>query len=419
MTPVVQAVGIDKEYVRSSVRRGLHGTLRDSLASWGRRVLDRSQRPRVERFLALKDVSLELYDGEVLGVVGPNGSGKSTLLKIISQITTPTRGEVRIAGTVGSLLEVGTGFHPELTGRENVYLNGAIIGMSRAEISRKFDEIVAFSGVEAFIDMPVKRFSSGMQVRLAFAIAAHIEPDILILDEVLAVGDVGFQRKCMEKLKEIGKTRGRAVILVSHSMVAVRAMCSKALLLDGGRVRAYGAVDDIIARYQRGAGPSRASAGAIDLKDWGNRIGGDVGARITWAELHSGSDGLSEPLHIGDSLRLTFGCSLDPTRAGRPITLSVVVSTADGMPIANMVDMDSKFSIESAKPEEVISVTLRDVRLYPGCYTLSLWIGTSNGETWDYARDCLTFDINPGGLSRRPLSNQSGLIFLTPEWNRS
>jgi lipopolysaccharide transport system ATP-binding protein len=237
MRPVVEAIGVGKEYRRSSVHYGRHRTLRDSLAGWASRAVRRSKASErgAERFWALEDISFALNAGEVLGVIGPNGSGKSTLLKIISQVTTPSRGEVRVAGTVGSLLEVGTGFHPELTGRENVYLNGSIIGMSRAEVRGKFDEIVAFSGVEPFIDTPVKRYSSGMQVRLAFAVAAHIEPDVLILDEVLAVGDVAFQRKCLDKMKEVGR-QGRAVIFVSHSMGSIQDFCDRAIVLKKGRL---------------------------------------------------------------------------------------------------------------------------------------------------------------------------------------
>jgi lipopolysaccharide transport system ATP-binding protein len=237
MTAVVEAIGVGKEYLRSPVPHGTHRTLRDSLASWTASVVRRRKGNGygVERFWALQDVSFQLHEGEVLGVIGPNGSGKSTLLKIISQITTPTKGEVRVAGTVGSLLEVGTGFHPELTGRENVYLNGAIIGMSQAEVRKKFDEIVAFSGVGPFIDTPVKRYSSGMQVRLAFAVAAHIEPDVLILDEVLAVGDVAFQRKCLDKMKDVGR-QGRSVIFVSHSMGSIQDFCDRAIVIKKGRI---------------------------------------------------------------------------------------------------------------------------------------------------------------------------------------
>jgi lipopolysaccharide transport system ATP-binding protein len=199
-------------------------------------------------FWALRDVSFEVKQGEVLGIIGRNGTGKSTLLKILSRITAPTQGEVRIKGRVGSLLEVGTGFHPDLTGRENIFLNGAILGMSKAEITRKFDEIVAFSGLERFIDTPVKRYSSGMYVRLAFAVAAHLDPEILVLDEVLAVGDAEFQKRCLGKMGEVAKG-GRTVLFVSHNISAVSTLCTRALLLDGGRKLHEGPADEVIGRY--------------------------------------------------------------------------------------------------------------------------------------------------------------------------
>ncbi|MGQ9505319.1 MAG: ABC transporter ATP-binding protein [Thermogutta sp.] len=199
---------------------------------------------------ALKDVSFEVKHGEVLGIIGPNGAGKSTLLKILSRITEPTAGYAEIRGRVGSLLEVGTGFHPELTGRENVYLNGAILGMSRVEIRQKFDDIVSFAGVEKFIDTPVKRYSSGMQVRLAFAVAAHLDPEILIVDEVLAVGDAEFQKRCLGKMDEVAHS-GRTVLFVSHNMAAVEGLCTTAMLLDSGRALVLGSPDRVISQYVR------------------------------------------------------------------------------------------------------------------------------------------------------------------------
>ena len=208
-----------------------------------------TRRQRETEFEALEDVSFEVRRGEVLGVIGRNGAGKSTLLKILSQITPPSRGEIDLHGRVGSLLEVGTGFHPELTGRENIYLNGAILGMSRGEIDREFDSIVAFAETERFLDVPVKRYSSGMYVRLAFAVAAHLRPDILIVDEVLAVGDLAFQRKCLGKMDEVAHHSGATVLFVSHQMAAVRSLCSRALLLEKGRVVEDGVVEDVLARY--------------------------------------------------------------------------------------------------------------------------------------------------------------------------
>src|SRR5437879_813515 len=211
--------------------------LREELTNWAKAPLRwwRNQARKDESFWALKDVSFRVEPGEVLGIIGRNGAGKSTLLKIFSKITKPTHGEVSLRGSVGSLLEVGTGFHPELTGRENIYLNGAILGMKRAEIKRKFEQIVDFAEVGQFLDTPVKRYSSGMYVRLAFAVAAHLQPEILIVDEVLAVGDLGFQRKCMGRMREVGRS-GCTVLFVSHSMPAIESLCTRVLLLDGGRV---------------------------------------------------------------------------------------------------------------------------------------------------------------------------------------
>src|SRR5437763_1479946 len=207
-----------------------------------------SQLPRTEEFWALRDINFSVRRGEVVGIIGRNGAGKSTLLKILSRITDPTEGRVKLKGRVASLLEVGTGFHPELTGRENIYLNGAILGMHRAEIRAKFDEIVAFAETEKFLDTPVKRYSSGMYVRLAFSVAAHLEPEILVIDEVLAVGDAEFQKKCLGKMESVARG-GRTVLFVSHNMVAVRSLCSRSILLDQGNIIAEGEVGSTIDAY--------------------------------------------------------------------------------------------------------------------------------------------------------------------------
>jgi lipopolysaccharide transport system ATP-binding protein len=210
-----------------------------------------------EQFWALDNVSFEVKEGEVLGIIGRNGAGKSTLLKILSQVTAPTSGEIKIRGRIASLLEVGTGFHPELTGRENIFLNGAILGMTKAEIRRNLDEIIDFSGIEEFIDTPVKRYSSGMYVRLAFAVAAHLEPEILILDEVLAVGDAQFQKKCLGKMGEVSRA-GRTVLFVSHNMAALSSLCSRALLLESGRKRMEGATEQVVNGYIKATTSSEA-----------------------------------------------------------------------------------------------------------------------------------------------------------------
>jgi lipopolysaccharide transport system ATP-binding protein len=252
---------ISVENVSKSYRLGQigGGTLKEDFARWCAKLqgkpdpnlkIGQEHHARLigKEFWALQDVSFEVKEGEVLGIIGRNGAGKSTLLKILSQVTTPTSGEIKVRGRIASLLEVGTGFHPELTGRENVFLNGAILGMTKVEIRKRFDEIVAFSGIEEFIDTPVKRYSSGMYVRLAFAVAAHLEPEILIVDEVLAVGDAEFQKKCMGKMQDVSKG-GRTILFVSHSMAAISKLCQKCALLDGGRLKLLGPTNDIIPHY--------------------------------------------------------------------------------------------------------------------------------------------------------------------------
>lgn len=241
----ISARSVGKSYtIRHNARRST--TLGEALGSVIRHGIQRSRR---ETFQALDDVSFEVARGEVVGIIGHNGAGKSTLLKILSQITSPTRGEVDLHGRVGSLLEVGTGFHPELTGRENIFLNGAILGMRRGEIVGKLDEIVAFAEVENFLDTPVKRYSSGMYVRLAFAVAAHLEPEILLVDEVLAVGDVQFQQRCLGKMNEVSAKEGRTILFVSHNLAAMRTLCSRALLLARGRMVMDGPVDEVVESY--------------------------------------------------------------------------------------------------------------------------------------------------------------------------
>ena len=286
MTAAIEVLGVGKEYLRG-VHHSHNRLLSGAISQWGRRLLGRAagddySTVDLEPFWALKDVSLTIGQGEVVGLVGRNGSGKSTLLKIIAQITAPTTGEIRLRGRTGTLLEVGTGFHPELTGRENVYLNGAILGMSRTEIDRKFDEIVDFSGVEAFIDTPVKRYSSGMHTRLAFSIAAHLDPEILIIDEVLAVGDAEFQRKCLAKMKSV-TSDGRTVIFVSHNMMTVASLCTQCVFLDKGVVQAVdkpGAIAEMYFSAGQGRGGS-----ALNFSSEAERPGDEI-ARLCSARVH-------------------------------------------------------------------------------------------------------------------------------------
>lgn len=255
--PIIEINNLHKRY-KYGQRQPYH-TLRDTLANAFKR-----SKNEIDYFWALKDVSLEIAEGEVVGIIGPNGSGKTTLLKILSRITPPTKGSITLRGRVGSLLEVGTGFHLELTGRENIYLNGAILGMKKSEIAKKFDEIVMFSGVEKFLDTPVKRYSSGMLVRLGFAVAAHLEPEILIIDEVLAVGDAEFQNKCLKKMGEVAKG-GRTILFVSHNMNSIEQLCSRAVYLKSGKIVTSGKVGKVISHYLQ-------SVGGNERTEWRNGL---------------------------------------------------------------------------------------------------------------------------------------------------
>src|SRR5690242_6302520 len=291
---VIRAEGLGKKYlIGHAAEPERYAALRDTLARgagnmWrrmgdiarGRALLSGE---KIEEFWALRDVSFEVRRGEVLGIIGRNGAGKSTLLKILSRITEPSEGRVTIDGRVASLLEVGTGFHPELTGRENIFLNGAILGMTRAEIRRRFDEIVAFAEVERFLDTPVKRYSSGMYVRLAFAVAAHLQPEILVVDEVLAVGDAAFQKKCLGKMQDVA-TGGRTVLFVSHNMAAIARLCRRALLLQQGSVVADGPVQRVVSSYT--GGQTGQTPTEVDYQVHG-RMPGSEDVRLLSARIES------------------------------------------------------------------------------------------------------------------------------------
>src|SRR5579872_4509757 len=278
MPPVViEAQELSKRYRLGQLQRG-YDTLRDTIAHGVSRMAHREHKPKAEEIWALDGVSFQVEQGEVLGIIGPNGAGKSTLLKILTRITTPTKGSATIRGRVGSLLEVGTGFHGELTGRENVYLNGAILGMTRREITRKLSDIVEFSGVEKFIDTPVKRYSSGMYVRLAFSVAAHLEPEILLVDEVLAVGDAEFQRRCLGRMEELAG-HGRTVLFVSHQMQVLARLCDRAILLREGRVVQDGSSEQVVAHYLQ------AEGGAGSRRYWPDIATAPGGKRVRLREV--------------------------------------------------------------------------------------------------------------------------------------
>jgi len=306
MNPIIEVKNISKKY-NITREKGGYIALRDVLTNIAKNPLKFAKhkakaavgKAGKEEFWALKDINFTVERGEAIGIIGANGAGKSTLLKILSQITPPTTGEIRMKGRVASLLEVGTGFHPELTGRENIFLNGAIIGMTKKEISAKFNSIVEFSGVGKFIDTPVKRYSSGMYVRLAFAVAAHMEPDILIVDEVLAVGDAEFQKKCLGKMDEVTKTAGRTIIFVSHNMSAMQNLCKRCILLEGGEIKMIGETKEVIDEYLN----NKTNLSNISLEDRVDRRGKE-GIKFTDIKL-TNNEG-SEIIKSGDKLKISL-----------------------------------------------------------------------------------------------------------------
>lgn len=326
MTTSISVSGLSKRYrISHGGQRGYH-TLRDEIASGFRKLIGRGsdQHVETEEFWAVRDVTFEIRQGERLGIIGRNGAGKSTLLKMLSKIVEPTTGRIEIRGRLSSLLEVGTGFHPELTGRENVFLNGAILGMSRGETLRKFDEIVAFAGVERFIDTPVKHFSSGMYMRLAFAVAANLEPDILLIDEVLAVGDLAFQQKCLGKIESI-TNEGRTVLFVSHNLGAITSLCTSAILMDSGRVAAMGNVAEVVMKYYKDGSSSPAS---FDLRDGSRRVGNEYVKLLAGRVVDKAGTVLMQ-VDISESLAVEMDFEIIERHAG-PFIPNFHFVTADG-----------------------------------------------------------------------------------------
>jgi lipopolysaccharide transport system ATP-binding protein len=346
---------------RDGMRHIIDGVVRSPLA-WLRSR--REKKMRQEDFWALKDVSFQIKKGEVVGLIGSNGAGKSTLFKILSRITVPTEGRVRIDGRTASLLEVGTGFHPELTGRENIYLNGAILGMSRAEIVRKFDEIVEFSGVEAFLDTPVKRYSSGMYVRLAFAVAAHLDPEILIVDEVLAVGDAAFQKKCLGKMGSFAKS-GRTILFVSHNMEAIRALCERCVWMKGGRVHKDGPADEIVEAYFNNVSSDQSFA--ISNPDYGLTV-----AKVV---LRNGRGEESNQFRPGDDLTVEISYDAQ-NRIEKPIIAIGVLGLNGSCFAANML-LDGNRPAFLSGPGK-LTCTFKSIPLLPQSYTVKMIIRSAN-----------------------------------------
>ena len=410
MKPIISVRDLGKMYRIRSGEKKRYLTLRDELAEGFRKLWHgKLGQSKVEEFWALKDINFDIYPGEVVGIIGRNGAGKSTLLKILSRITPPTTGEAILYGRVGSLLEVGTGFHPELTGRENIYLSGAILGMRRAEIRKKFDEIVAFAEVEKFIDTPVKRFSSGMYVRLAFGVAAHLEPEILIVDEVLAVGDAQFQKKCLGKMGEVAKG-GRTVLFVSHQMGAIAQLCSEAILLSEGGIVKQGDTQQIIDYY--------LSKISQEIKSgFTNRIVNDDDQPIFIKSVKSLNEREEPTSHFNHLEKIVIGITFQINRWIANAQLGFYVIDYRG----RKVFTTENFLLDSLeiKPKEVfVTSTIPANFLVPGQYLFTLGITIPPASSIDWLEDVLTINIIDGGSK---FSSYEGLdygcVFANCEWN--
>jgi lipopolysaccharide transport system ATP-binding protein len=399
----IRVEGLGKQYRLGKARERYH-TLRDQLARWFRnpiRGLSNWSAGSSDRtFWALKDISFEVKRGEVIGVIGRNGAGKSTLLKILSRITEPTEGGADISGRVGSLLEVGTGFNPELTGRENVFLNGAILGMRRKEISRKFDEIVAFAEVEKFIDTPVKHYSSGMYMRLAFAVAAHLEPEILIVDEVLAVGDAQFQKKCLGKMGEVARG-GRTVLFVSHNMQAVQQLCTSGLILRDGRLVRSGTIAECVAAYT-----ADATDGQREIWERSSEIppAGPLSVQSVSATL----TGL-QPDH-----KLDLSIDLQTHSPHKAAFLAVDFHDAAGISFMQAIPTCTPF-IRDGSSRQTVNVTIELPPLVPGTYGVAIWVGSHNTETYDQTRPCVSFTIDRSPTPERTFPHHPAAGAVVPK----
>jgi lipopolysaccharide transport system ATP-binding protein len=430
MNTAISVNAVSKSYQVGVAGRAEYQTLRESIMSAaaglgrglrqfvpglnGRGRGDRGgEDERVDKVWALKDVSFEVQRGEVLGIIGRNGAGKSTLLKILSRITHPTAGRIDLKGRIGSLLEVGTGFHPELTGRENIYLNGAILGMTRREVARKFDEIVAFAEVERFLDTPVKRYSSGMYMRLAFAVASHLEPDILVVDEVLAVGDMAFQKKCLGRMSEVSR-HGRTVLFVSHNTMAVKSLCSRVILIENGRIAADGGVDEVVDKYlnegvkvQPGVIPDNA----FRLND----CQGEARFRsVRLTDLRKKEVG---QIYFGQPFRVEFICDIEKDIVDGHFEVSI--STLDGIQVTYSTTIDGAVApLSIARGRHKVTATF-DVVLLPRQYAIDLGVHHHDGSTADFVPRTLVFNVlrvAEKGLDHFRWPRSRGYVRATASW---
>jgi lipopolysaccharide transport system ATP-binding protein len=393
--------------------RDLRETVVDGLARIGRRLRrgPAGLGEGAEEFWALRDVSLEIEEGDVVGILGRNGAGKSTLLRLLSRITEPTTGEIRIRGRVGSLLEVGTGFHPDLTGRENIFLNGAILGMSRAEIRRKFERIVQFSEIERFLDTPVKHYSSGMYVRLAFSVAAHLDPEILIVDEVLAVGDAAFQKKCLGRMSEVAD-EGRTILFVSHNVALIRSICRRGILIESGAIRFDGAAEQAANIYLAGL----ESTSGSDLEHHPRRRG-EGRVRLTSIEVGAPGEGDTRVLESARPARFVFR-----TSRGLPGTsCSFTLYDALGQPVSCFDSaLAARDDCDGGAGQPGFVCDVEHLMLIPGRYRLNAAL-TCDGHLQDHVEGAAVFEVREGASTRRAMAAEPGYgsAFMHHRWIRA
>lgn len=410
MPAAVIADHLSKQYRLGELNRRM--LFREVLANVFKQLRTGGRR-QAETIWAVSDISFEVQEGQVLGIIGRNGAGKSTLLKLLSRITYPTSGRMQISGRVASLLEVGTGFHEELTGRENIYLNGSILGMKKREIDKHLDSIVDFAGVEKFLDTPVKRYSSGMRLRLGFAVAAHLEPDVLLVDEVLAVGDAGFQKKCLGAMSNLN-AGGRTVLFVSHNLTAVENLCPRTIWIDKGSVREDGDSRKVIQSYLETF--AEASCLQADLTMAENRKGSGE-ARFTRIEFMDASGRPVDVIRSGEEIRIRLHYEVEK-RIYEP-HFGVEVYTNTGTLVTSINTWTTGFNLESLKPGRgYIDVRVDSLSLNPDRYYLSLWLASVGPKYYDQLELCLSLDVEAADVhqSGRSMAKYFGVVFMPCHW---
>jgi lipopolysaccharide transport system ATP-binding protein len=390
--------------------------LREVLVNMVRHPFRRLRRER-ESIWAVKDASFTVEEGEVVGIIGRNGAGKSTMLKLLSRITYPTSGRMTVHGRVSSLLEVGTGFHEELTGRENVFLNGSILGMKRREIVAKLDQIVEFAGVEKFVDTPIKRYSSGMKLRLGFAVAAHLDPDVLFVDEVLAVGDAEFQKKCLDAMDDMS-TGGRTVLFVSHNMAAVDNLCPRSIWIEGGRIRADGPTKPIIRQYLESF--AQAQQSGYDLASVESR-GGNGAVRYTGIEFLGDDDTPTNVVRTGDRLRARLHFQVNEAVPSPEFGIEIYANT--GSLVTMTSTWETGLHIQRVTPGEGhVDLEIASLNLVPARYYLTLWIltvGTGRSTRYDVLDHCIALDVESSDVhaTGKQLDSRWGVVVFPARWS--